>query len=456
MKKEESKLEKITALAKRRGFVFPGSEIYGGFAGTYDWGPLGTELRRNVVNEWTRAMENHYNMAFLDSSIFTAAKVWEASGHVSDFSDPMVTCNNCHTKFRADHLLDTIGVAADEKMTEPQINILFDEHRAKLHCSVCRKKDFSKVFAKNLMATSTLGKFSEEDQEVYLRAETAQGIFINYKNVLNSGSYSIPFGVAQVGKAFRNEISPRQFLFRKREFEQMEMQYFVSPKEAFVAYEEWKNERMAYYERLGIKKEKLRWKQHENLVFYAKDAWDIQYEYPFGWNELEGVHYRGDYDLNQHQKFSGVDMTYYDEKTKERYIPHVIETSTGVDRTILMILSDAYKEDEMNGEKRVFLRFKTNIAPIKAAVFPLLKNKSELVKKARDIYKMVKKDIPQIMWDDNGNIGKRYRRQDEIGTPHCITIDFDTIQDDSVTLRARDTGKQKRIKIKEIISHISA
>ncbi|MDP3902073.1 MAG: glycine--tRNA ligase [bacterium] len=444
-------LEKIVALAKRRGFVFPGSEIYGGFAGTYDWGPLGTELRLNVVNEWTRAMKEHYNMAFLDSSIFTSAKVWEASGHVSGFSDPMVVCNKCHTKFRADHLLEAIGVVADEKMTEPQINILFDEYRAKMQCPSCGKKDFGKVVAKNLMATATLGKFNEEDQDVYLRAETAQGIFINYKNVLDSGFFSVPFGIAQVGKAFRNEISPRQFLFRKREFEQMEMQYFVPPKEAVAAYEEWKIERMSFYDRLGIKKERLRWKQHENLVFYAKDAWDIQYEYPFGWNELEGVHYRGDYDLSQHQKFSGVDMTYFNEKTKERYIPHVIETSTGVDRTILMLLSDAYDEDEMNGEKRVVLKFKPKIAPVKAAVFPLLKNKPELVAKAREVFKLVRGAIDgMVMFDDNGNIGKRYRRQDEIGTPYCLTIDFDTLNDDTVTVRDRDTGKQERIKINEL------
>ena len=443
-------MEKIISLCKRRGFVFPGSEIYGGFAGTYDWGPLGTELRRNVVEEWTKAMKNHDNMAFLDSSIFTAAKVWEASGHVSGFSDPMVVCNHCHTKFRADHLLEVIGVAADEKMAENQINAIFDEHRAKLHCPVCGKKDFGKVVAKSLLATATLGKFEDEDAEVYLRGETAQGIFINYKNVLGSGMYLIPFGIAQVGKAFRNEISPRQFLFRKREFEQMEMQYFVSPKEAPAAYKEWKNERMAYYDKLGIKKEKLRWKQHENMVFYAKDAWDIQYEYSFGWNELEGVHYRGDYDLSQHQKFSGVDMTYYDEKTKERYIPHVVETSVGVDRTILMLLSDAYDEDEMNGEKRVFLKFKPNMAPIKAAVFPLLKNKPELVNKAKEVFAEIKKEIRPIIFDDNGNIGKRYRRQDEIGTPFCVTIDFDTLENDTVTVRDRDTGKQERVKISEL------
>jgi len=432
--------------------VYPGSEIYGGFAGTYDWGPLGTELRKNAVNQWTEAMQSHDNMAMLDSSIFTAAKVWEASGHVSGFSDPMAVCNHCHTKFRADHLLDVIGIVADEKMTEKWINAIFDEHREKLHCPVCGKKDFGKVVAKSLLATSTLGKFEDEDEEVYLRGETAQGIFINYKNVLGSGMYSIPFGIAQVGKAFRNEISPRQFLFRKREFEQMEMQYFVSPKEAPAAYEEWRKERMAYYDRLGVKKEKLRWKQHENLVFYAKDAWDIQYEYPFGWNELEGAHYRGDYDLSQHQKFSGVDMTYYDEKTKERYIPHVVETSVGVDRTVLMLLAEAYDEDEMNGETRVVLRFKPSIAPVKAAVFPLLKNKPELVSKAREVFAELKKEIRPIIFDDNGNIGKRYRRQDEIGTPFCVTIDFDTLENDTVTVRDRDTGKQERVKIGESVS----
>ncbi|MCK6462621.1 MAG: glycine--tRNA ligase [Candidatus Pacebacteria bacterium] len=451
----ENKLEKIISLCKRKGFVFPGSDIYGGFAGTYDWGPLGTELRRNVVDEWTNAMKIHDNMAFLDSSIFTAAKVWEASGHVSGFSDPMVICNSCHTKFRADHLLDVIGVVADEKMTEQQINKLFDDNRDKLHCPTCGKKDFGKIVAKSLLATSTLGKFDSEDEEVYLRGETAQGIFINYKNVIGSGFYSIPFGIAQIGKAFRNEISPRQFLFRKREFEQMEMQYFISPKDAPAAYEEWKKERMAYYDRLGAKKEKLRWKQHENLVFYAKDAWDIQYEYPFGWNELEGVHYRGDYDLSQHQKFSGVDMSYFDEKTKERYIPHVIETSVGVDRTVLMLLSDAYDEDEMNGEKRVVLRFKPNMAPIKAAVFPLLKNKPELVKKAQEVYRELKKEIRPIIFDDNGNIGKRYRRQDEIGTPFCITIDFDTLNDDTVTVRDRDTGKQERVGIIKVADYLT-
>ncbi|NQV88496.1 MAG: glycine--tRNA ligase [Parcubacteria group bacterium] len=449
------KMEKIVSLCKRRGFVFQGSEIYGGFAGTYDWGPLGVNLHRNVVGEWTKSMNmDHENIAMIDSSIFTAGKVWEASGHVSGFSDPLVICNNCHTKLRADHLLEIIGVVADEKMSELQINKIFDDNRTKLHCPVCGKKDFGKVTAKSLLATSTLGMFEEGDEQVYLRGETAQGIFINYKNILDSGFYSIPFGVAQVGKAFRNEISPRQFLFRKREFEQMEMQYFVSPKDAPVAYEEWKKERMAFYDRLGVDKNKLRWKQHENLVFYAKDAWDIQYEYPFGWNELEGVHYRGDYDLSQHQKFSGVDLSFFDEETKERYIPHVIETSVGVDRMILMLLADAYTEDEMNGEKRIVLRFSPNMAPIKVAVFPLLKNKPQLVEKAREVFVTLKKELGAVVFDDNGNIGKRYRRQDEIGTPYCVTIDFDTLEDGTVTLRDRDTGKQERVEISKLLESL--
>lgn len=453
--KETEALDKIVSLCKRRGFVFPGSEIYGGFAGTYDWGPLGVELRQNVVDSWLRSMREQDNIALLDSSIFTAAKVWEASGHVSGFSDPLVVCGSCHTKLRADHLLEIIGVVADEKMSEEEINALLDTHRDKLHCPVCGKKQFGQVYAQSLLATSSLGKFEEGDEDVYLRGETAQGIFINYKNVLDSGFYDIPFGIAQVGKVFRNEISPRQFLFRKREFEQMEMQYFVRPKDAPAAYKTWKERRMASYQSLGVRTEKLRWKQHENLVFYAKDAWDIQYEYPFGWNELEGVHYRGDYDLSQHQKFSGIDLSYYDEETKERYIPHVIETSVGVDRMILMLLCDAYHEDEMNGEKRIVLKFTAHIAPIKAAVFPLLKNKPELVEKAREVYRTLKKVEPRIMFDDNGNIGKRYRRQDEIGTPVCITIDFQTLDDDTVTVRDRDTGEQVRQPVADLEASLS-
>lgn len=449
-------MDKIVALCKRRGFVFQGSEIYGGFAGTYDWGPYGVSLKNNVVRAWEQAMREHDNMAFIDSAIFTAPEVWKASGHVSGFNDPLVVCLECHSKLRADHLLESVGVAADEKMNEAKLNELFDSARKSIACPICGKKRFGRVVEKNLMATSTLGRFSDEDEEVYLRAETAQGIYINYKNVLDTGIYGIPFGIAQVGKAFRNEISPRQFLFRKREFEQMEMQYFVRPEEAPAAYEEWRKERMAYYGRLGVSPDKLRWKRHDNLVFYAKDAWDIQYDYPFGWNELEGVHYRGDYDLTQHQKFSGVDMAYRDEETGRKYIPHVVETSVGVDRTVLMLLSSAYDEDEMNGDKRVVMRFIPSMAPIKAAVFPLLRNKPGLVEKAREIYKALKKEFGYVQFDDNGNIGKRYRRQDEIGTPFCVTVDFDTVEKDAgVTVRDRDTGKQERIKEAELSKYLT-
>ncbi len=454
MKKDEDKLSKIVSLAKRRGFVFQGSEIYGGFAGMYDYGPHGVAFRQNIVDAWMNAMRKHEKMAFLDSSIFTSPKVWEASGHVSGFNDPLVVCFSCHSKLRADHLLESVEVQADEKMSETELNELFDAHQAKIKCPVCGKKNFGKVVQKNLLATSTLGKFEEEDEEAYLRGETAQGIFINFKNVLNTGFYSVPFGIAQVGKVFRNEISPRQFLFRKREFEQMEMQYFVHPRDAEKAYEGWRKERMQYYVDLGIKKENLRWKQHEHLVFYARDAWDIQYKYPFGWDELEGVHNRGDYDLTQHQKFSGVDFKVMDEETKERYIPHVVETAAGLDRTILAVLAESYDEDEMNSEKRVVLRLKPSIAPVKAAVFPLMRNKPELVKKAEEVFDALKKEIPEIMWDDNGNIGKRYRRQDEIGTPNCVTIDFETLENDSVTVRDRDTGRQERVSIKELATKL--
>jgi glycyl-tRNA synthetase len=452
-------LDTIVALAKRRGFIFPGSEIYGGFAGTYDFGPMGVALRKNITDLWMRSMLDHDNIAALDSSIVTSGKVWEASGHVSGFSDPLVICNACHTKHRADHLLEAIGVAADEKMTEQKLNDLFDAHRTELICPHCGKKDFGRITAKNLLATTNLGMFEEGDEQVYLRGETAQGIFINFKNILDTGSYAVPFGIAQIGKAFRNEISPRQFLFRKREFEQMEMQYFVPEAIARDEFEKWKEERMAFHISLGINPEHLHFKQHENLVFYAKDAFDIEYDYPFGRGELEGVHYRGDYDLSQHQKFSGVDLSVYDEETKERFVPHVIETSVGVDRLMLAVLADAYSEDEMNGDKRVVLRFSPKVAPVKAMVAPLLKNKPELVAKAREVRAALQKVHPAIAWDDNGNIGKRYRRQDEIGTPFCITIDFDTLGEnpdllDTVTLRHRDSGEQERVSIAEAAERI--
>lgn len=448
----EDLLEKIVSLCKRRGFVYPGSEIYGGFAGVYDYGPYGVLLRNNVADAWIRAMGSHDNINFIDSGIFTSPKVWEASGHVSGFNDPVVICLSCRSRLRADHLLESVGIAADEKMSERELNALFNAHRKNIKCPICGKKSFGKVVKKSLMATSNLGGFDEQDKNVYLRAETAQGIFINFKNFLDLG-YSVPFGIAQIGKVFRNEISPRQFLFRKREFEQMEMQYFVHPRDADSAYDAWKKERMAYYETIGIAAEHLRWKKHEHLAFYARDAWDIEYSFPFGWGEIEGVHNRGDYDLKQHQEYSGVEFSVQDAETAQKYIPYVIETSAGLDRTIFALLVEAYDEDKLGGETRTVLRFLPRIAPIKAAVFPLVRNKPELVSKARDIFKALKKKFIFIAFDDNGNIGKRYRRQDEIGTPWCVTVDYETLENDTVTVRDRDSGEQERIAVSALAGY---
>ncbi len=454
---ENNLMEKIVSLCKRRGFVFQGSEIYGGFAGTYDYGHYGVMLKKNIEEAWRRAIDEHRQMAFIESSIFTAPRVWEASGHVSGFSDPLVICNSCGEKSRADHLLESIGVKADEKMPEKEINNLFDANRKKLKCPKCGKYDFGSVRTKSLLATSNLGIFDMEgdDQNTYLRGETAQGTYINYKNILETGSFFIPFGIAQIGTVFRNEISPRQFLFRQREFEQMEMQYFVYPNEAMNEYEKWKKERMEYYIKLGIPKSKLRFKDHENLVFYAKAACDIEYEFPFGWNEIEGIHYRGDYDLTQHQKFSGVDMNYFDEETKEKFIPHVVEVASGLGRVFLMVLCEAYNEDSLKESKRVVLNLPIKLAPIICSVSPLLKNKPELAEYAETkVYMPLKAEFGRVAWDDNGNIGKRYRRQDEIGTPFCIVIDFDTLTDDAVTVRDRDTGEQERIKVSDLVQFL--
>lgn len=450
-------MEKIVSLCKRRGFVYQGSEIYGGFPGTYDYGPYGVELANNIRAAWWRAMVQHENnIVGLDSAIFTNPKVWEASGHVSGFSDPLVECKSCHTRSRADHLLEAVGAFADEKMSIEEINTVFDTHRATITCPVCGKKEFTEVRRFNLLVQSNLGNFTGDwtKEPTYLRGETCQGIYINFKNVLDSARVKIPFGIAQIGKAFRNEIAPRQYIFRLRELTQMEMQMFVRPEDEMRVYEEWRAKRWQYYLDLGFDPKNLKWHEHENLVFYAKAAWDIEYKFPFGFKEMEGVHARGDYDLSQHQKFSGTDLSYFDEATKERFVPHIVETSVGLDRTFLAVMTEFYHEDTMGDDTRVVMRFPAKLAPIKAAVFPLLKNKPELVAKAREVYTMLKKDL-RVEWDDNGNVGKRYRRQDEIGTPFCITIDFDTLGEnpdlaDTVTVRDRDTGEQKRIAIEDL------
>src|SRR3989339_175426 len=449
-------IDTIISLCKRRGFVYPSSEIYGGFAAVYDYGPYGVELANALKREWWKSMvQLRENIVGLDSGIFMSPKIWVASGHVAGFSDPLAECKTCHMRVRVDHLLESINVAADEKMSEEEMNTLFSEQRKQVQCPTCGGNDFTDARKFNLLVKSNLGNFTDDwsKDPVYLRGETCQGIYVNYKNVLSSTRVRIPFGIAQIGKAFRNEITARQFIFRTREFEQMEMQYFTHPDQEMVEYEKLREYRWQYYLDLGVKPENLQWHKHERLVFYAKEAYDIEYRYPFGFKELEGIHARGDYDLSQHAKHSGQDLSYLDQKTGETYVPHIVESSVGVGRTFLMILCDAYTEEEVNGEKRVVLKLHHRLAPIKVAVFPLLRNKPELVGLARKIYDTLKVQY-MCEFDDNGNVGKRYRRQDEIGTPYCITVDFDSLEDHTVTVRDRDTMKQERIEISHLPTYL--
>ncbi len=450
---KDVKMEDIVSLAKRRGFIYQGSEIYGGEAGLYDFGPYGVELLNNIKASWWHTnVHRKENYVGLDSAMFKHPKVWEASGHVGGFSDPLAECKKCNTRIRVDKELEKIGVKADEKMSEEDLNNLFDSNRDKIKCTNCGAKDFSEVRAFNLLVKSNLGDFTNEgDRPVYLPGEACQGIYLNFKNIVDTTRMKVPFGVAQIGKAFRNEISPRNFLFRTREFEQADTQFFVRPNENGEAYEQIKRNRWKWYIGLGINEDNLRWKQHDNLVFYAKDAWDIEYNFPsYGFDEVEGIHDRTDYDLSQHEKFSGVDLHYTDPHSGEKYIPWVLETSMGMGRIFLAVLSDAYTVEQLsNGESRTVLKLKPDLAPVRYAVFPLLKNKPELVEKAREVYRVLSEKYT-CEWDDNGNIGKRYRRQDEIGTPYCVVIDFDTLEDGTVTIRDRDTTEQKRVKVEEL------
>ncbi len=449
---DNQRLEKIISLCKRRGLVFPSSEIYDGFAAVYDYGPYGVELANNIKQAWWRVMVwERDDIVGLDAAIFMNPKVWQASGHMTGFSDPLTECKKCHSRFRLDSLLEEAGVFADEKMSEEEIDAVFSRHKDKVKCPVCGASAFTPAKKFNLLVQSNLGNFTTDwtKAPTYLRGETCQGIYVNYKNVLDSTRVKIPFGVAQIGKAFRNEITARQFIFRTREFEQLEMQYFVRPQAAEKAYEFWKKARWQFYLDLGLPKEHLRWHKHEHLVFYAREAYDLDYQYPFGFKELEGVHNRGDYDLKQHSQYSGQDLSYLDPESGGKFMPHVVETSGGLGRTFLALLCEAYREEEVDGETRVVLSLKPNLAPIKVAVFPLLKNKPKLVKIARGIYTDLKTDW-RAEFDDNGNIGKRYRRQDEIGTPYCVTVDFESLDKDDVTVRERDSMRQTRVKIKEL------
>jgi glycyl-tRNA synthetase len=424
-------MEAIVSLAKRRGFVFPGSEIYGGLAGTFDYGPMGVLLKENIKTLWLKMFrDDREDMYGVDAAILMNPKVWESSGHVSGFSDPLVECEKCKRRFRADQLPD------------PET------------CPECGG-ELGEARQFNMMFKTQIG--AEDGADVYLRPETAGGIFTNYKNVMDSMHPRLPFGIAQIGKAFRNEIAPRDFIFRLRELEQMEVEYFVNPAAWETAFEEWRQLMHEFAKAVGIPSDSV----HElevgdgDRAHYSKRTIDFEFDYPFGRKELWGLAYRGDFDLNAHQEGSSVNLEYLDEETKEKFLPHVIEPSLGVDRTLLAILASAYREDEMGDEKRVYLALAPKVAPIKAMVSPLLKNKPELVAKAQEVRKELQKVHQWIAWDDNGNIGKRYRRQDEIGTPWCVTIDFDTLGEmpelkGTVTLRDRDTGAQERLTVEQV------
>lgn len=449
-------LDDIVSLSKRRGFVYMSSDIYGGFAGVYDYGPYGVELANNLKAAWWKYMvQLRPDIVGLDSGIFMHPSIWKASGHVDGFSDPLAECRNCHHRIRVDHALEALGEQADEKMSDEEIGKMFDKHRDEIKCPNCGKKDFTEPKSFNLLVKSNLGNFSDDwiDDAAYLRGETCQGIYVNYPNVLASSRVSVPFGIAQIGKAFRNEISPRQFIFRTRELEQMEMQYFVTPDSEMDEYEKLREYRWNFYKTIGISEDNLKWHKHENLVFYAREAYDIEYNYPFGFKELEGVHARGNYDLTQHSKGSGKDLSYRDPRTNETFLPHIIESSIGVGRLMLAVLTEAYTEEKINDEERLVLKLHPSLAPIKVAVFPLLRNKPELVEKAKTVYDTLSQTF-MCEFDDNGNIGKRYRRQDEIGTPYCVTIDFDTLEDDTVTIRERDSAQQRRVKISDLVLEI--
>jgi glycyl-tRNA synthetase len=442
----------VVNLCKRRGFVFPSSEIYGGFAAVYDYGPYGVQLANNIKSEWWKTMvQLRDDIVGLDSAIFMNPRIWEASGHVSGFSDPLSECKECHSRLRVDHLLTNIGISADEKMSEAEINSLFRENIHLIECPSCGKSNFSEAKNFNLLVKSNLGNFTGDanKEPAYLRGETCQGIYVNYRNVMASNRVKLPFGIAQIGKAFRNEITARQFIFRTREFEQMEMQYFTHPENEMEEYEKLRQARWQYYQNLGFNETNLRWHKHEKLVFYAKEAYDIEYNFPFGFDELEGVHARGDYDLTQHSKFSGTDLTYFDQQTSKHFLPHIIESSVGVGRTFLAMLCEAYCEEKIGEENRIVLKFPAKIAPIKVATFPLLKNRPELVEIARKIHNGLRTKY-MCEFDDSGNIGKRYRRQDEIGTPYCITVDYTTLKDGMITIRERDTMCQERINLDQI------
>jgi glycyl-tRNA synthetase len=445
---DSQRMEKIVSLCKRRGFIFQSSEIYGGLNGAWDYGPLGVELKRNLKNYWWRVMVHERDdVVGMDGSILMNRAVWKASGHEETFTDPMVDCRSCKARLRADQLIDKKGVK---------------------QCPNCGGKDLTAPRAFNLMFKTYVGATEDESSVTYLRPETAQSIFVQFKNVLDVSRKKLPFGIAQIGKTFRNEINPRNFTFRSREFEQMELEYFCRAEEGMKWLDYWLEHRLKFYENIGIPRTKLHAHEipDEERAFYSKGTYDIEFDFPFGRQELEGVAYRTDYDLQQHQKASGKSLEYFDEETKQRFIPHVVEPSAGVDRAVLALICEAYDEDTAPDEKgkletRIVLRFHPRMAPIKCAVFPLLKNKEPLVAKAKEIAGLLRPHM-SVFYDEGGAIGRRYRRQDEIGTPFAITVDFETLGEkdpalrDTVTLRERDSMKQERVPITELLSILTS
>ena len=445
----QSKMEDIISLCKRRGFIYQGSDVYGGLSGTWDYGPLGVQLKRNIMNLWWRRfVDERDDMYGVDAAILMNQKVWQASGHVDTFVDPLCEDTVNHRRFRTDHILKDNGVDADG-MTMEQMDAAIAERGIKSPDG----NPLSKSRTFNMMFKTHVGATESEDSISYLRPETAQGIFTNFKNVVDSFYPNLPFGIAQQGKAFRNEIAPRDFVFRSREFEQMEIEYFVDPEHWQEAFDELLAATHEFLAELGLKQEHIHELDvpAEDRAHYSKKTIDIEYDYPIGREELMGIAYRTDFDLMNIQRASGKSMEYTVKGTNTKFVPHVIEPSFGVERALMAVLSGAYREDEQNGEKRVYLALPEHLAPVKFAVSPLLKNKPELVEKAREVYAALAKANPgRVMWDDNGNIGKRYRRQDEIGTPHCVVIDFQTLEDGTVTVRERDTTEQRRAKVGEL------
>jgi len=460
MKKQEPELmEKVVSLCKRRGFVFPGSEIYGGLANTWDLGPLGVELKNNIQQAWWNFfVKSRKDMVGIDAAIIMNPKVWEASGHVANFNDAQVDCKSCKKRFRADHLVeDALEDVKVEGLSPEDLSKLIKENNIK--CPECGEKQFTEVRQFNLLFQTHIGPTSADNSPVYLRGEIAQGMFVNFKNVQTTTRKKIPFGIAAAGKAFRNEITPGNFIFRTLEFDLMEFEYFIKEGMWQEKFEYWLNEMHKWLEIVGLKKANTRVREHEQkeLSHYSKRTVDIEYKTPFGWKELYGLAYRTNFDLTKHTEASGEDMSYFDQETNEKYIPHVLEPTFGLSRTILMVLLDAYTEEEVKegsegNETRIVLKLKPSIAPFKAAILPLMK-KEELVAKADEIFNALNNKFA-LDYDVSGSIGKRYRRQDEIGTPYAITIDFDTLKDDTVTVRDRDTLKQDRIKISSLKEYL--